>query len=345
MEVLVKIAQLIVSLSILVIIHEFGHFMLAKLFNTRVEKFYLFFNPGFSLFKFQKGETEYGMGWLPLGGYVKISGMIDESMDKEQMKKPPEPYEFRSKPSWQRLLIMLGGVIMNFLLAILIYASVLFVWGEQYLPAENVRYGIAADSLAESIGFQDGDKVVSVDGEEVKRFSDVPKNILLNKANQVTVIRNGQRETVYIPDTAFSKIINNPGFISYRVPSVIGGFSEESPAKQAGLKQGDRIVGINGEEVKYFDQLREELKGKKNEQIALTVERDGETEEYSLTTTSDGLIGFYVGNVNQYFELEEVSYSFIAAIPAGIDKGIETFREYIQQLGLIFLRIQEPIKK
>ncbi|MCF8336074.1 MAG: site-2 protease family protein, partial [Bacteroidales bacterium] len=191
MEILVKVAQLILSLSILVILHEFGHFVLAKIFNTRVEKFYLFFNPGFSLFRFKKGETEYGMGWLPLGGYVKISGMIDESMDKEQMKKPPQPYEFRAKPSWQRLLIMLGGVFMNFLLAILIYASILFVWGEQYLPADNVKYGIAADSLAESIGFQDGDKVMAVDGKPVKRFSEVPKNILLNKANQVTVLRDG----------------------------------------------------------------------------------------------------------------------------------------------------------
>src|SRR6056297_1210258 len=166
MEIVVKIAQLILSLSILVILHEFGHFILAKLFNTRVEKFYLFFNPGFSLFRFRKGETEYGMGWLPLGGYVKISGMIDESMDKDQMKKPPQPWEFRSKPAWQRLLIMLGGVTMNFILAILIYAAVLSVWGEQYLPVENVKYGISASPVAQEIGFQNGDKIVSVEGIE-----------------------------------------------------------------------------------------------------------------------------------------------------------------------------------
>ncbi|MFW6101999.1 MAG: RIP metalloprotease RseP [Bacteroidota bacterium] len=345
MEILIKVAQLILSLSILVILHEFGHFILAKLFNTRVEKFYLFFNPGFSLFKFRKGETEYGMGWLPLGGYVKISGMIDESMDKDQMKKPPQPYEFRSKPSWQRLLIMLGGVMMNFILAILIYASILFVWGEQYLPADNVKHGIAADSLAESIGFQDGDKVVSVEGKKVERFSEIPKSILLNKANHVTVQRNGQRETIHIPDTLFPKIINNPGFISYRVPTVIGGFSENSPAKQTGLQKGDRIVQINGKDVKYFDQLREELKDKKNEEISLKVQRDGELKEYNLTTTSDGLIGFYVGNVNDYYEFEEVNYSFVAAIPAGIDKGIETFREYLKQLGLIFTPDTEAYKE
>src|SRR6056297_2144050 len=175
MEILVKVAQLILSLSILVSLHEFGHFIFAKIFKTRVEKFYLFFNPGFSLFRFRKGETEYGMGWLPLGGYVKISGMIDESMDKQQMKKTPEPWEFRSKPAWQRLLIMLGGVTMNFILAILIYASVLFAWGEQYLPNDNVKYGIATDSLAQQIGFQNGDRILSVEGKDVKRFSDIPK--------------------------------------------------------------------------------------------------------------------------------------------------------------------------
>ncbi|MGM0529829.1 MAG: RIP metalloprotease RseP [Bacteroidota bacterium] len=336
MEVLVKIVQLIVSLSILVIIHEFGHFILAKLFNTRVEKFYLFFNPGFSLFRFRKGETEYGMGWLPLGGYVKISGMIDESMDKDQMKQPPQPYEFRSKPSWQRLLIMLGGVIMNFLLAILIYASVLFAWGEQYLPADNAKYGIAADSLAERVGFQDGDKIVSVEGKPAKRFNEIPKTILLEKANQVTVQRNGDSKHVYIPDSLYSQIVNNPGFISLRVPAVVGGFSEDSPASQAGLQPGDSIVKINGKDVQFMDQLQKVLSDNKSKEISLTVKRDGETKNYSLTTTQEGLIGFYAGSLEEHFQLENKRYSFIAAIPAGIDKGFETMKEYLQQLGLIF---------
>jgi regulator of sigma E protease len=345
MEVLVKIAQLIVSLSILVIVHEFGHFILAKAFNTRVEKFYLFFNPGLSLFKFRKGETEYGMGWLPLGGYVKISGMIDESMDKEQMKKPPQPYEFRAKPSWQRLLIMLGGVLMNFILAILIYASVLFVWGEQYLPADNVKYGIAADSLAESIGFQDGDKIVSVEGKYVERFSDIPKTILLEKANNVTVKRDGITKTVHIPDSVFPQIINNPRFITYRIPNVIGGFIENSPAREAGLQVGDRIMEVNGKKVKFRDQLTEIMEGKNNEKVHLTVKRDGQLSEFELTTTSEGLIGFQAANLTEYFQLERVNYGFFAAIPAGIDKGITTFKEYLKQLGLIFTPETEAYKE
>jgi len=345
MEVLVKVVQLIVSLSILVIVHEFGHFILAKLFNTRVEKFYLFFNPGFSLFRFRKGETEYGMGWLPLGGYVKISGMIDESMDKDQMQKPPQPHEFRSKPAWQRLLIMVGGVIMNFLLAVLIYASVLFAWGEQYLPADNARYGIAADSLAERIGFQDGDKIVSVEGKSVTRFNEIPKTILLEKANQVTVKRNGEIKQVHIPDKVYPKIVNDPGFISLRIPTVIGGFNKNSPAKKAGLQPGDQIVEVNGQDVQFMDQLQKFLSGKKNEEIAVTVKRDGETQNYSLTTTQEGLIGFYAGNLNEHFQLEENRYNFVAAIPAGIDKGIETMNEYLQQLGLIFTPDTELYKE
>mgnify|MGYP006278507153 CR=1 FL=1 len=336
MEILVKIAQLILSLSILVILHEFGHFILAKLFHTRVEKFYLFFNPGFSLFKFRKGETEYGMGWLPLGGYVKISGMIDESMDKNQMKKPPQPHEFRSKPAWQRLLIMVGGVMMNFILAILIYASVLFVWGEQYLPADNLKYGIAADSLAENIGFHDGDQIIAIEGQHVERFRDIPKYILLNKANEVTVKRDGQQQTVHIPDSVFPRIINNPQFISFRLPSVIGGFSDNSPAKKAGLEPGDQIVQVNGKDARFMDQLKDILKNKQGEEISVTVDREGIKKQYSLKTTPDGLIGFYVGDINKHFETKKVDYSFIAAFPAGIDKGVETFTEYLQQLGLIF---------
>ena len=183
MEILIKAAQLILSLSILVIFHEFGHFLFAKLFRTRVEKFYLFFDPWFSLFKFKKGYTEYGVGWVPLGGYVKISGMIDESMDKEQMSKPPQPYEFRSKPTWQRLLIMVGGVLVNFLLAIGIYIMVMFVWGEKYLPTENMEYGIVTDSIAREAGLRNGDKIISVDGENIENFSDILPHVLLNKTS------------------------------------------------------------------------------------------------------------------------------------------------------------------
>src|SRR6056297_1882820 len=189
MEVLIKAAQLILSSSILVVLHEFGHFIFAKLFKTRVEKFYLFFNPGFALFKYKKGETEYGMGWLPLGGYVKISGMIDESMDKEAMKTPPQPWEFRAKPAWQRLLIMLGGVLMNFLFAMMIYIGVLYSWGEEYLPTDSVKYGVVVSEVGEKVGFQTGDKILTVGNQHVENFMKIIPTLVLDDAGSVQVER------------------------------------------------------------------------------------------------------------------------------------------------------------
>ncbi|NBC82737.1 MAG: hypothetical protein GVY19_05080 [Bacteroidetes bacterium] len=233
MEILVKAGQLILSLSILVILHEFGHYLFARIFNTRVEKFYLFFDPWFSLFKYKKGDTEYGIGWLPLGGYVKISGMIDESMDREQLKQPPQPYEFRSKKSWQRLLIMLGGVLVNFVLAIIIYVTTLYTWGEEYLPNQNVKYGIWADSLAQSIGFQNGDHIVSLDNKNVENFFDIHKEILLEDIHTVKVLRNGDTVNIHITDKQLGALIKDPMFIAPRFPFIAGGFSEGSPAKNA----------------------------------------------------------------------------------------------------------------
>src|SRR6056297_1825480 len=209
MEIVIKIAQLLLSLSILIILHEFGHFIFAKLFKTRVEKFYLFFNPGFALFKYKKGETEYGMGWLPLGGYVKISGMIDESMDKEAMKEPPQPHEFRAKPAWQRLLIMLGGVIMNFLFAMIIYIGVLYAWGEEYLPTDNVRYGIVASEAGREIGFETGDKIVSVDNQHVENFMKIIPTIVLDNARSVQVKRDGQKMDVPISNEDQALLLKN----------------------------------------------------------------------------------------------------------------------------------------
>jgi regulator of sigma E protease len=194
MDILIKVLQLLLSLSILVIFHEFGHFAAAKIFKTRVEKFYLFFNPWFSLFKVNYKDTEYGLGWLPLGGYVKISGMIDESMDKEALKKPPQPWEFRSKPAWQRLIIMLGGVIVNVLLAVFIYIFMLTYWGEQYLPTSEVKYGITVDSLGYEMGLRNGDKILSVDGRTVEVFHKIPAEIIIEEAQTVQVLRNGKKD-------------------------------------------------------------------------------------------------------------------------------------------------------
>jgi regulator of sigma E protease len=337
MEVLIKAAQLILSLSILVVLHEFGHFLFAKLFKTRVEKFYLFFNPGFSLFRVKKGETEYGMGWLPLGGYVKISGMIDESMDKEQMKQPPKPYEFRSKPAWQRLLIMLGGVLMNFILAMLIYSSVLYVWGDRYLPTQNAEYGIAADSLAESVGFQDGDKIVSVEGKKVENFFKIHAEILLNEAETVVVKRDGRLKEVHIPSSSMREIIKDQTFISPRVPVKVQQVQKETEAAEAGLKPGDKILGINKkEEIFFYDELREKLKENRNKKADLIIEREGQIDTLPISVPESGVLGFALAGVQEFFELNKISYGFFESIPAGISRGVQTFKDYLKQLKLIF---------
>ncbi|MDD4108057.1 MAG: site-2 protease family protein [Prolixibacteraceae bacterium] len=247
--VLVKAALLILSLSILVILHEFGHYIFARLFKTRVEKFYLFFDPWFSLFKVKKGETEYGIGWLPLGGYVKISGMIDESMDKEAMKLPPKDWEFRSKPAWQRLIIMLGGVLMNFLFAFIIYIGVLYMWGEEYLPTENVKYGIVVNEVGEKIGFQNGDKILTVDNRKVDNFMKIIPVIVLDNVRTVQVDRNGEIVDVEIDDEDLSLLLKSKSVMGPRIPFALGvdGFTDDSPAKAAGLMEGDEIKGLNGE--------------------------------------------------------------------------------------------------
>jgi regulator of sigma E protease len=207
MKILIQASQFLLSLSILVLLHEFGHYIFARLFKTRVEKFFIFFNPWFSLFKRKIGETEYGLGWLPLGGYVKIAGMIDESLDREQMKRPPQPWEFRSKPVWQRLLIMVGGVLVNFLLALFIYAIILYTWGEQYLPTKNVKYGIECDSLAMSIGLRNGDKIVSLDNREVERFNMVLHDLIVNKTSTIQVEREGQILNIPVPDEIIAPLL------------------------------------------------------------------------------------------------------------------------------------------
>ena len=252
-EIVIKAGQLLLSLSILVILHELGHYIPAKLFKTRVEKFYLFFDPWFSIFKKKVGDTEYGVGWLPLGGYVKISGMIDESMDKEQMKKPPQPWEFRSKPAWQRLIIMLGGVTVNVILAFVIYSFSLVIWGEKYLPSEKATYGIHCDSLALAAGFQDGDIIYSIDGSKVERFArengslhqEMIQKLILDDAKIITVVRNGKQLDVPFTEEVKNAVLAKTPLFSPNIPFVIGAFSESSVIEKAGAKVGDRIIKIN----------------------------------------------------------------------------------------------------
>ena len=343
MEFLIKAAQLIMSLSILVILHELGHFIPAKLFKTRVEKFYLFFDPWFSLVKKKIGDTEYGIGWLPLGGYVKISGMIDESMDKEQMQKPPESWEFRAKPTWQRLIIMLGGVTVNLLLGIFIYAMVLFAYGSKYLPNENVTDGIwCVSPLAKDLGFETGDKIIAVDDNKPIVFNSVFESLLYAKT--VTVVRNGITKQLVLPTDFIAQLLESEIRILFapRIPTIISGFTANSNAKNAGFEKKDRIVSINDVETKYFDQFQLELQQHKGENISVGVNRFGEEILLSVDVNDEGMIGFMPSNLSLtqledlgIYSLNSTSYSFLEALPAGYHLAIRKLGSYINQFKLI----------
>ncbi len=338
MEILIKTLQFFLSLSILIIIHEYGHFMFARLFNIRVEKFYLFFNPWFSLFKIKRGETVYGMGWLPLGGYVKISGMIDESMDKEQMKQPPKPYEFRSKPAWQRLLVMVGGVLFNVLLAALIYVFMLFISGERHMPVENLKYGIVAEPLGQELGLQTGDHIIALNGEKPDYFMSMIRDFARGDVQEVTVLRDGEIVQLPVPEDFFGKIISGRGssFVSVRFPFIVQDFLPDSPARQAGVKPGDRIVGIGGIETPFFTEFATTIGDFAGQETTLLVERDGKRIEMDITVAEEGRIGAYLKDPSEIFETEIKSYSFFEAIPAGISKAYTTTRDYFRDLGLLF---------
>jgi regulator of sigma E protease len=339
MEILIKVIQLLLSLSILIIVHECGHFFFAKLFKTRVEKFYLFFDPWFSLFKYKKGDTEYGIGWLPLGGYVKISGMIDESMDREAMKLPAQPYEFRSKPTWQRLLIMLGGVMVNFIMALVIYAGVLYCWGHEYLPTANAKYGIMTDSLGLQIGLKNGDKIISVDHEKVEDFHYVTSTILLNKAKTIQILRDSTPMDIQIPESFFAKFIKNPRFFDARIPFVVGGFAKQSVAKEAGMLVEDSIVAINDVPVRFYDEIRSKLQTCKGQLIKVSVIRKSEQKEISVKVPETGLLGIaLIGDPKRFFETKFIHYSLLESIPAGIKRGFTASSDYLKQFKLIFSR-------
>lgn len=339
MDILIKVLQLILSLSILVIVHEFGHFTAAKIFKTKVEKFYLFFNPWFSVFKFNFRGTEYGLGWLPLGGYVKIAGMIDESMDKEALKKPPEPWEFRSKPAWQRLIIMLGGVIMNVVLAIVIYIVMLSYYGEEYLPtSEANKYGISVDSLALNMGFRNGDKIVYVDKNYIDNFQKIPVDIILNEAKTATVIRNGDTTKIVFPEGSLGKLIKHKSPIfSVRIPFIVEKFSPGSVAKKAGLLPGDTILGIDGMNLKYFSEFRKDIQKYKNRQVTIDLKRGNDTLHYKMTLNEKGLIGVYPkADLSAFFKLKEKKYTVVQAIPAGFTRTWVGIGNYLKQLKLLF---------
>ena len=345
MEFVIKISQFLLSLSLLIVLHELGHFIPAKLFKTRVEKFYLFFDIKYSLFKKKIGENVYGIGWLPLGGYVKISGMIDESMDKEQMAQEPQPWEFRSKPAWQRLIIMLGGVTVNFLLAIFIYIGMTYFYGDKVLPIDNINDGLAISStVANKAGLLTGDKIVSVDGEAIENFSQVSERVLFGK--EITLERNGKQETVTLPEDFLSQLIDSKekSFIDIRMPFAIAQIPDTSFNKASGIKVGDIVIGINDTKTKYDDEVKQALQQYKGQDVIATVLRDGKNETtVPLKISDQGTLGLYFSGVTPsnleqlgYYDFETKKYGFFESFPVGFKKTGDKLGSYIKQVKAIF---------
>lgn len=338
---MIKALQLILSLSLLVLVHEFGHFIFARLFKVRVEKFYLFFDPWFSLFKFKpkNSDTEYGIGWLPLGGYCKISGMIDESMDKEQMAQPAQPYEFRSKPAGQRLMIMVGGVLFNFILALFIYSMVLFAWGDTYLPLKNVKQGMDFSETFINVGFRDGDILLRADDEELERYNeDCLRKVV--EAHNVTVLRDGVETVIPIPDDMMQRVLRDKqGFAAYRFPMVVKNLSaDDMPAAQAGMQPGDSIVSINDVPVVTYYEAAAMLAENKSKEITLGYYRDGELRSASLVPDSLGRIGVGACLPTDLYQTETRTYGFLASFPAGVKLGINTLKGYVSDMQYVFTK-------
>lgn len=343
MDIVIKLAQFLLSLSLLIILHELGHFIPAKLFQTRVEKFYLFFDVKYSLFKKKIGETVYGIGWLPLGGYVKISGMIDESMDKEQMALPPQPWEFRSKPAWQRLIIMLGGVTVNFILAFIIYIGMAFAYGDTYVAMKDMNDGLLIENPTMiKAGFKTGDKILAVDGVEIAKFDD-EINMKIAMAKEVVIERNGIEQTIKMPIDFVDK--NSKGekmaLISIRMPFVIGAVSEESSNKE--LKPKDIILSLNGQKTKYFDQAKTILDQNKNKTFPAVVLRNQKEVTVTVKVNNEGKLGVMLGGLEDssleklgYYKITRQNYSLLQSIPIGIERGGNQLLGYGKQLKMIF---------
>ena len=336
MDVLVKIAQLLVSLSILIVLHELGHYTLARIFKVRVEKFYLFFDAGFSLFRKKIGDTEYGIGWLPLGGYVKISGMIDESMDREQMKQPPQPWEFRTKKAWQRLLIMLGGVMVNFLLALLIYILVFFKWGEEYVPVDRLEYGYFFVDEFKELGLKDGDKILALDGKEVERWMNIHHDIVVDETRVIQVEREGEIMDIQVPEGMTSKLLKLPYTMEPRVPTVVDGLLEGGNMAKAGVQLNDQIIGVNGTPVEFYDEFKNLTREEINTTFDLTILRGTDTLQVQASTDENGMFGISRKMYFDFFEPVVVRYSFIQSIPAGINRGFDITSSYLKQLKMLF---------
>ncbi len=344
--ILIKTIQFFLSLSLLIVLHELGHFIPAKLFKTRVEKFYLFFDIKFSLFKKKIGETVYGIGWLPLGGYVKIAGMIDESMDTAQMAEEPKPWEFRSKPAWQRLIIMLGGVTVNFILAVIIYIGMAYSYGDQYIPMDSLKDGIwvTEKNIGDALGVQTGDQIVAIDGEEVENFDSLLGEII--NGNTITINRDGNTVEKEIPVDFIATLLEDEDkirFISPRLPFIVGEIPDESANKNSGLQVKDQIIGIGDQSITYFDEAKSVIERYTSQEVDLRVRRDGREEQIPVVISDSATIGIRMGALSfdemeerGFLRLETRKYTFAESIPAGIDKGVTTLVSYMKQLKKIF---------
>lgn len=333
---LIKIIQLLLSLSLLVVIHEFGHFIFARIFKCRVEKFYLFFDWKFSLFKKKIGDTEYGIGWIPLGGYVKISGMVDESMDKEQLAKPAQPWEFRAKPAWQRLFIIVGGVLMNIVLAFAIYVGIAFAWGEQYIKTADVKDGFEFTQVAQNLGFENGDKVISIDGKSVENSNMLSVEILLAKDRNVLIERDGRQMTITVGDEKIKSLLDQKTLLSPRYPFIV--------AADAGvLMAGDSLVGVDSAKMYYADEFIAAFGAHKGDSVDLSFVRNGELMSAKVPVNAEGKLGVY-RTAPQIYPITTHKYGLMEAIPRGAERAVDQVSSYWDQLGLIFSPQTEAYK-
>lgn len=344
MDVIIRIVQVLLALSILVVVHEFGHFTFAKIFKIRVEKFYLFFPPALFKFKPKNSDTEWGIGSIPLGGFCKISGMIDESMDKEAMAQEPKPWEYRTKPAWQRLLVIAGGVMFNFIFAMLLYSAILFTWGEEYLKNEDAVYGIQTNSLSAEIGFRDGDRIISFDDVVPENFAELQVELVRSQARTAKVLRDGDTVTIDIDPAYIPAILNTPGMFMLAAPVAIAEVPDTSINFSAGLIQGDRFVKVADKEIISFQALQSALAAHKNQVVPIEFKRGEESVTYPLQVDGDGKIEVVLQTDISDFDVTKKEYSALNAIPAGIKKTFSTIGDYIKELGLIFSPKTEAYK-
>ncbi len=343
MDTLINVAQFLLSLSLLILLHEIGHFLPARWFKTRVEKFYLFFDfaPFHALWKTRKGDTEYGIGWLPLGGYVKISGMVDESLDTETLKQPPQPWEFRSKPAWQRLIIMVGGVTVNFLLGFAIFAGILFFSGKAYIPNTSLPYGLAFDPVLLEMGFQQGDVVLQVGQRRIEQVDPAVflEEVVLNNAREVVVLRQGRRITFPLPADAAERLVKEKVskslLMSPRIPFYVEALAPGKPAEAAGIRPGDRIIAFNDQPTPFYDEFVPLARANKGKPARIAAMRGGDTLTFSLTLTPDGLIGVRP-RVEGFYEVQRQPYTLAAALPEGVRMGVEFLRNQLRAFGKMF---------